>query len=87
MSIALFFEQLYDINNVRIDVENPNPTQRPVQEHLQIGQGANEESYFMKRLTKYLIIGGDFMKTAGEAILQLNLVTNGDISEILQMAF
>ena len=54
MSIAWFFEELYDINNVRIDVENPNPTQRPVQEYLQIGQGANEESYFMNAALQLL---------------------------------
>ena len=45
-------KELYNNKNIRIDVENPNPGQRPGQVHLQINSGANKGKYIFDNVSK-----------------------------------
>ncbi len=51
-SVKVNSKELYNNKNVRIDVENPNPGQRPGQVHLQISEGANKGKYIFDNVSR-----------------------------------
>mgnify|MGYP004671625887 CR=1 FL=1 len=51
-SVKVNSKELYNNKNIRIDVENPNPGQRPGQVHLQIKSGVNKGKYIFDNVSK-----------------------------------
>lgn len=71
-SVRVNSKELYNNKNIRIDVENPNPGQRPGQVHLQINSGANKGKYIFDNVSKkfYAVSTGEIASKNIQEYLQ-----------------